>query len=206
MRCKRRHIGAAGFASLALAGSLVLSSCKSEKKDGGSAVADSSAASAAPAATAAAAPTLTDPQVVMIAVVANSADSAAGMQAREKATNPDVRSFAVIMVTDHSAVNRLATALATKLTVTPEATEASRKLQSDADNARNGLAGKSGKEYDKAYIDNEVGYHQAVLDALDKQLLPSAQNAELKNLLTQARPAFAAHLDRAKQIQTKLAT
>ncbi|MEO6024598.1 MAG: DUF4142 domain-containing protein, partial [Burkholderiales bacterium] len=51
---------------------------------------------------------------------------------------------------------------------------------------------------------NEVAYHQQVIDAIDKTLIPSAQNAELKALLVKVRPAFVAHLEHAKQIQTSL--
>jgi putative membrane protein len=204
MSLSKRRIHAAHFATLVLVGSFALSSCKSEKKSDVNATTTDSSAATAPAPANTAAPSLTDPQVAMIAVVANSADSAAGVQAKEKAMNPDVKGFAQTMITDHTAVNKQATELAKKLNVTPSPTDASQKLQSDADNARNGLASKTGKDYDKAYIDNEVAYHQAVLDALDKQLSPSAQNAELKNLLTQVRPAVAAHLDRAKAIQGRL--
>ena len=49
-----------------------------------------------------------------------------------------------------------------------------------------------------------MAYHQAVLDAIDKTLIPNAQNAELKALLVQSRPAFVAHLEHAKQIQASL--
>ena len=56
-----------------------------------------------------------------------------------------------------------------------------------------------------AYVDNEVTYHQAVLDAMDKTLIPSAKNEELKALLVKVRPAFVAHLEHAKHIQTELA-
>jgi putative membrane protein len=62
----------------------------------------------------------------------------------------------------------------------------------------------SGAAFDKAYIDHEVAYHQAVLDAIDKTLIPSAKNEELKGLITKVRPAIAAHLDHAKMVQTKL--
>jgi putative membrane protein len=49
-----------------------------------------------------------------------------------------------------------------------------------------------------------VAYHQNALDALDKTLIPSAQNAELKALLEKTRPVVAAHLDRAKKVQSEL--
>ena len=55
-----------------------------------------------------------------------------------------------------------------------------------------------------AFIDHEVAYHQQVLDAVDKTLMPSAQNAELKSLLVSVRPAFVAHLEHAKNLQASL--
>jgi plastocyanin len=62
----------------------------------------------------------------------------------------------------------------------------------------------SGAEFDKAYVDHEVVYHQQVLDAIDKTLVPNASNAELKALLVKVRPAIAAHLDHAKMLQASL--
>ncbi len=62
-----------------------------------------------------------------------------------------------------------------------------------------------GTAFDKAYVDHEVAYHQQVLDALDQTLIPGATNAELKALLVKVRPAFAAHLEHAKHLQTSVA-
>ena len=62
----------------------------------------------------------------------------------------------------------------------------------------------SGPGLDRAYIDHEVVYHEAVVSALDKTLIPNAKNDELKALLVKVRPAFVAHLDHAKQLQTSL--
>ena len=53
-------------------------------------------------------------------------------------------------------------------------------------------------------MDHEVAYHQAVLDAVDKTLVPNAKNDELKALLVKVRPAFVAHLEHAKHIQASL--
>ena len=61
-----------------------------------------------------------------------------------------------------------------------------------------------GGQFDKAYIDHEVAYHQQVLDAIDKVLVPSAQNQELKDLIVKVRPAFVAHLEHAKHVQADL--
>ena len=61
-----------------------------------------------------------------------------------------------------------------------------------------------GDAFDKAYVDHEVAYHQQVLDAVDKTLIPNAPNADLKALLVKMRPAFVAHLEHAKQLQASL--
>jgi putative membrane protein len=66
------------------------------------------------------------------------------------------------------------------------------------------LKGMNGAKFDKAYINNEVIYHKTLLVSLDKTLIPSTQNQELKTLLVNVRPVIAAHLDHAKQVQAAL--
>jgi putative membrane protein len=151
-------------------------------------------------------PAINDAQIAHIVVTANSIDSAAGVLAKSKGTSKSVKDFAQTMITDHGGVNKQAVALATKLNVTPEDNDTSKQLKAGADANITKLNGLSGAAFDKAYIDNEVGYHQAVLDALDKTLIPNAQNADLKALLVKVRPAFVAHLERAKGIQSSLAS
>jgi putative membrane protein len=108
------------------------------------------------------------------------------------------------MVTDHSGVNKKATALVKKLKVTPESSDTSKSLKDGGDANITKLKGLKGKDFDKAYVDNEVTYHQAVIDALDKTLIPNAKNAKLKDMLVKVRPAFVAHLEHAKQIQSAM--
>ena len=146
----------------------------------------------------------TDAQIAAIVVTANQVDIDAGKLAKSKAHSTDVREFAQRMITDHSAVNKSATELVERLHVTPEPNPTSESLQKGGDENLTKLKTLSGAAFDKAYIDHEVAYHEAVISALDKTLIPSAQNAELKALLVKVRPAFVAHLDMAKQIQSGL--
>jgi putative membrane protein len=162
------------------------------------------AAAAPPPPPPAAAPAINDAQIAHIAVTANAIDSAAGELAKQKASAKAVKDFAQTMVADHGGVNQQAVALATKLAVTPEDNDVSRSLKTGADANIANLQSLSGAAFDKAYIDHEATYHQAVLDAIDKTLVPSAQNGELKALLEKVRPAIAAHLDHAKRIQAAL--
>lgn len=143
----------------------------------------------------------TDPQIAAIVVTANQVDINAGKLARTKSRNKDVKAFAQQMVTDHTGVNKSATALVTKLHVKPEDSATSESLKNGGSANIRKLKDLTSAAFDRAYIDNEVTYHQAVIDALDKTLIPSAKNDELKALLVKVRPAFVAHLEHAKQIQ-----
>jgi putative membrane protein len=154
---------------------------------------------------AAQAQSVTDAQIAAIVVTANQVDIDAGKLAEARGTHPEVKAFGKQMAADHSGVNQQATALVTKLGVKPEDNPTAQSLKSGgAENVKK-LQGLSGAAFDKAYIDNEVAYHQQVLDALDKTLIPSAKNAELKALLVKVRPAFVAHLSHAQTIQRALA-
>jgi putative membrane protein len=147
---------------------------------------------------------VTDAQIAHIVVTANQVDIDAGKLAAAQATNPEVKKFGQQMVTDHTGVNKQATDLANKLKVKPEDNPTSKALKEGGDKNIAKLKGLKGAEFDKAYMDNEVAYHQAVLDAVDKTLIPGAKNAELKALLEKTRPAFVAHLEHAKKVQGSL--
>ena len=146
----------------------------------------------------------TDPQIAAIVVTANQVDIDAGKLAKSVSQNADVKAFAEQMIADHTGVNKSATQLVTKLKVTPEDNETSQSLKKGGDDNLKNLESLKGAEFDRAYIDHEVTYHQNVIDALDNTLIPSAKNAELKALLEGVRPAFVAHLAHAKEVQAKL--
>jgi len=145
-----------------------------------------------------------DAQIAHIVVTANQVDIDAGKLAEQKGSTAEVKAFGKQMVTDHGGVNKQATDLAKKLGVKPEDNPTSQSLKVGGDKNVAHLKTLKGKDFDKAYVDNEVTYHQAVLDAIDKTLIPSAQNAELKALIVKVRPAIDAHLQHAKMMQSKL--
>lgn len=145
-----------------------------------------------------------DAQIAAIVVAANQVDIDAGKLAKSKASNKDVKVFAQTMVTDHTGVNKAASDLVKKLNVKPEENPTSQSLKDGGKKTLAKLKGLKGAAFDKAYIDNEVTYHESVLNAMDTVLIPNAKNQELHDLLVKVRPAFVAHLDHAKQIQASL--
>lgn len=145
-----------------------------------------------------------DAQIAHIAYTAGNIDIAAAQQALKKSKNKQVRAFAQDMVRDHKAVNDKALALVKKLHVTPEDNPTSQALKKDADAKLAQYAKLNGAAFDKAYADNEVGYHKTVNGALESTLIPSAQNPELKSLLETGLKIFQGHQQHAEQLAASL--
>jgi putative membrane protein len=147
---------------------------------------------------------ITDAQIASIVVTANQVDIDAGKLAAAHSSNAEVKSFGQLMVKDHTGVNTSATELAARLKVTPQENPTSQSLKSGGDANIARLKTLKGAEFDRAYVDHEVAYHQQVIDAMDKTLIPGARNEELKALLVKVRPAFVAHLEHARMVQAAL--
>jgi putative membrane protein len=108
------------------------------------------------------------------------------------------------MVRDHEAVNKQALDLVKKLDVKPEDNDTSKTLSKNAADKLAELGKLKGAQFDKAYVANEVAYHKAVDSALETQLIPSANNAELKSLLQTGLKIFQGHEQHAEQVAAKL--
>lgn len=138
----------------------------------------------------------TDAQIVGFITMANQAEIDAGKVAETKALNKDVKAFAQRMVTDHTSANESTTALH----IAPEPSPLADKLKQESEKALAHNKTLQGKEFDRAYMQEEVYLHRAVVEELDKRLIPAAQNAQLKALLGKLRPAFQTHLEQAETV------
>ncbi len=151
-------------------------------------------------------PQLNDAQIAMVAVLGNKIDIKYAKLAKKKSKNLSVNGFANTMINNHESVVKAATKLAKKLDVTPQSSDLSKQLQSNAKKERSKLRSKSGKAFNKAYIDNEVAYHKAVINLVKDKLIPQASNDQLKNLLKKAVPMFKGHLQYAESLQKSLSS
>jgi putative membrane protein len=149
-------------------------------------------------------PALDDPTIVAIFDQANGYDIETSKLALQKSKTKAVRDLAQQFSHDHAAVRQQGRDLAKKLHVTPTPPKEN-PLAHDHEQALKALKSKSGAEFDRAYADEEVRYHQAVLDAVSSTLLPAIKNAELKAFVEKVGPAFQGHLEAAKQLQKQLA-
>ena len=146
----------------------------------------------------------TDAEIAHIAYTAGTIDVAAAKQALAKSHNAAVRDFASEMVRDHEAVNDKALALVKALKVTPKDNATSQALTKGAADEMKKLAALDGAAFDKAYVANEVAYHQTVNGALKSTLIPSAQNAQLKSLLETGLTLFTEHQKHAEHLASAM--
>ena len=147
----------------------------------------------------AAAPKLDDPTIVAIFDAANTYDIETSSIAVSKAHTRTIRDFAAMLVRDHRNVRMQGRSLAASLKVTPTPPR-NFALAKAHRTAMAALRKAHGQKFDRVYLQQEVDYHNAVIDAVTTSLLPAIQNARLKDLVTKVAPAFVAHRDRAQSL------
>jgi putative membrane protein len=145
----------------------------------------------------------TDANVVDVLTVANQGEVDYSQVGAEKATNANVKKFAQLMVKDHNTMLDAVKGLASKLNVTPAANDKVNDLQKENQKDITDLNAKTGKDFDKEFMEEQVDMHQETLDLLN-DLDGRTTNADLKTAIAEAKPKVQAHLDQAKAIKDKL--
>ena len=145
---------------------------------------------------------LDDPTIVAIFDAANTWDVETGEVAAIKGTTQEIRDFGKMLVRDHKMVRQQGRDLAKKLSVTPTPPKDFAMAKDHAD-AMAKLRAANGKAFDRAFLENEVAFHKAVIDAVTTTLLPALHNQEVKDLVTKVAPAFQAHMVAAQNLLDK---
>ena len=146
---------------------------------------------------------LNDPTIVAIFDDANAADIGSGSLAAQKGSSQAVRQFGAMLARDHKAVRQQGRDLAKKLgvTPTPPADKSGAKVRAEA---MTSLRSKQGEDFDRAFLDHEIKFHEDVINAINGTLLPAIKNGELRQLVVKVAPAFQAHRDMAVNLRKKL--
>jgi putative membrane protein len=164
-------------------------------------------ASSTPAPARATAPRITriaDANTAAILLTSHNADLAAARVAATRARHRDVKLLARNMVTDHASMSSRLSRLLASVNLTPREDDVSRLLRDQSAARRDTLRALSGRQFDSAYVENEVRFHQDLLVAIDRVFLPSVRNASLKEHVTTMRPTIASHLALAEQVRATI--
>jgi putative membrane protein len=147
---------------------------------------------------------LADAQILFILQTANAGEMEQARLAQQKAKNGRVKRFAAMMLKDHGDADEKGRDVAKKARVTPAPSDVSRSLETDAKQMTSRMSTQREAEFDQTYIEAQVKEHQALLDLIDRQMLPGAQTSEVREMLTTLRPKIDGHLKEAMDIQKGL--
>jgi putative membrane protein len=139
-----------------------------------------------------------DAKFVTTAASDGMAEVAAGKMAQEKAKSARVKAFAAMMVTDHSKAGEELTSIAeTKNITLPTGPDADQqKMAAD-------LGAKSGRAFDKAYVNGMVDGHEKAVK-LFTDASQNCKDADLKAFATRTLPTLKMHLDSIKAIKASM--
>lgn len=150
-------------------------------------------------------PRVSDANTVAILLATSSADLAYARVGSSRARHRDVKALAKRITTDHNQLTESLNRLIARLEITPHDDDVTRLLREQTNERRDSLRTFTGREFDSAYVANEVRYHQEVLTAIDKAFLPSVQAPALHDYVTTLRPIIVAQLAHAERVQATLA-
>lgn len=147
---------------------------------------------------------LSDAEVLGVVLTANEGEVQMAEQAIKKAKSKEAKDFAMMMKTHHTQGATKTKSVATKTKLAQKDSDLSSFLKTDTEKTLKDLQNKEGADFDKAYMDSQLAAHKAVLAAIDNRLVPSAQNADVKSLVTETRKTVADHITKAEDVQKKV--
>lgn len=148
--------------------------------------------------------TLTDPKIIELMKTANEGEVDLANLAKSRAEHKDVKDYAKNMIDEHKKNEKDGKEAAKKAKVKSEDSTASKDLENLADAKEKELKNFKGKEFDKAFIDQQITMHKQLIDDLNKKMIPAVQSPEIKAYLEATKAHVEKHLSRAQEIQTKL--
>ena len=128
-----------------------------------------------------------------------------GNLAQKKASDPRVKAFAEKVVADHKQRMAKDDQLMSGLGIQARDTQASAQIKSAAAQQTDRLDSLSGAAFDDAYLDEQITYYRMVIDTFDRDLIPNAQDPEIKRVLQEARVRANGHLQEAQDLRSSIA-
>jgi putative membrane protein len=138
--------------------------------------------------------------------VANTMEIQLSQLAAKQATSPAVKRIATTLVTHHNRNRSELTALAKKLNVSLTPAAGGSVTASDSAALPSELQGASGAEFDRAFVQHQIQLHQNNIQKIQSQLLPAAQEPQLKAYLQETVKAMQGHLATLQKTEQQLSS
>jgi putative membrane protein len=140
---------------------------------------------------------MTDQQFVDMAAQTDMMEAHLGQMAADQAANQDVKNYAEMLVTDHTANYQQLTALAAK-----DGFTVPKGLDAAHDRMIAPFEKLKGAAFDSRYIHEMIAGHTEAIGVFTKEAA-DAENADLKAYASETLPTLHKHLDGAKDLSKK---
>ncbi|MEK2645752.1 DUF4142 domain-containing protein [Bdellovibrio sp. BCCA] len=147
---------------------------------------------------------LSDSEIAEVLMTANEAEIDAGKVAKSKAADKTVKDFAEHMVSEHEENKKEGKKITKDEKISTKSNDTAKDLKKDAKEKLSDLKKRKGKDFDLAYIQNQINMHQQLLTDLEQKYIPQAQNPQFKNFLNETKTHVEQHLAKAKEVEATL--
>jgi putative membrane protein len=147
---------------------------------------------------------LSDGEVAAVMNALNLGEVQLAQLGRSQASSEAVRTYADMLVSEHTTAMQRQMQLVEKLGVRPVENPLSQQLSQDVETMSDSLRKLSGPEFDRAFMDNQAQLHARALNLVDTRLMPSARDPMLTAELQSARGTLTAHYQEAQARRTAL--
>jgi putative membrane protein len=139
-----------------------------------------------------------DNKFITTAAEADMTEIQTGEMADKQSMSPEVKAYGKMIVEDHKKATAEVAKAATAVGATPPP-----ELDSEHMKIVDDVKGKTGSDFDKAFIDDQIKAHKEALDAaMDEQ--KDGTNPQVKELATALIPTLQKHLSDAKGLKEKM--
>jgi putative membrane protein len=147
--------------------------------------------------------TMSHANVVAVLDTIDQIEVDAGELGKDKADSQNVRFFASRLALEHTRSTQARHHLAERINVEPKKPQLALALEQMYEESENLLRQKSGRDFDEAYIKNQIMVHQQMIK-LVQDTEDSMDEADLRQHLRYIRPDLLSHLSAARAAERQL--
>lgn len=122
----------------------------------------------------------------------------------QRSNTSSVKEVAQMIMQDHKRSNQRLESVAETAGVKLEGSVLNTGLRAQGNEIAENLTGLSGRELDCTYLQKQAEQHELVLKTVREQLLPGAEQPQVRELLTMSTPRLEAHLEASREHRSRL--
>jgi predicted outer membrane protein len=137
-------------------------------------------------------------EILQVLQTVNNAEIKQAGIVMQRSNTPAVQEVAQLIIQDHKMSNQRIASVAQATSVKMDESVLSTGIRTQGNEIADNLTGLSGRELDCTYLQKQIEQHALVLRTVREQLLPGAEQPQVRELLMAAAPKLEKHLEAAR--------